>query len=129
MRYAAAYAVTQSITMDGNRAFEELYVRLARWTAEAGETAEDSRYGQLIDKCVSLLGYMDPLLDPSRGGRIALNVLSLHRFAITTLIQAKRDGNRSALDGLPETFYSLAEVFKAVHDSAARSTVPTSLDR
>lgn len=118
MRSTTAYTSAQSVTMDGNRAFEELYVRLARWTAEARELGDAFRYEQLVDKCLALLGYMDPIIDPSLGGEIALTILGLNRFAIGTLVRAKHD-RRRPLEGLPELFYSLADIFKAIELSSS----------
>ena len=121
MRSASAYTSMQGVTMDGNRAFEELYVRLARWTAEAAELEDPKRYEQLIDKCVSLLGYMDPVIDPSTGREVALKVLSLNRFAINTLIKAKQPSGRPEVVGLAPVFYAMADIFKTIAEAAERA--------
>ncbi|HZP45489.1 MAG TPA: hypothetical protein VFB15_07555 [Candidatus Binataceae bacterium] len=118
MGYANAYRETQAVTLDGNRAFEELYVRLARWTAQAAESSGTPLYEQLIDKCVMLIGLMDRVIDVEHGGRIALAILSLHRFAIGALIKAKQEGVHPDLAGLPPVFYEMSDIFRCVREKS-----------
>lgn len=127
MRTPTAYAQFQTFTLDGERAFEELYTRLARWTQESAEsqskgdwTSSEAR----LDRCVSLLGYMDRVIDLSHNYEIASAILSLHRFAIGALIKAKADRNPGALSGLPQVFVSLSEIFAAISAGRTRQMEP-----
>jgi hypothetical protein len=40
--------------------------------------------------------------------------LSLHRFVIGTLVRAKAERNASALEGMPQVFVALADIFVAI---------------
>jgi flagellin-specific chaperone FliS len=117
MRHAAAYAQFQSVTLSGEQAFEELYTRLARWTQEAGErlrSADWTTAEARLEKCVSLLGYMDRVIDMSQNYEIAAAILSLHRFAIGALVKAKAQRSAAEVAGLPQVFIGLGEIFAAI---------------
>ena len=123
MRTPTAYAQYQTFTLDGERAFEELYTRLARWTQELAESQSEGDWTgseAKLDRCVSLLGYMDRVIDLSHNYEIASAILSLHRFAIGALIKAKAERNPAALGGLPQVFVSLSEIFAAISASRTR---------
>jgi flagellin-specific chaperone FliS len=117
MRSATAYADSQTITLDGDRAFEELYTRLARWAAEAAhaerEHDPDSAIAK-IERCVALLGYMNQAIDLSENYEVATAVLSLHKFAIGALVKAKAQPGSGELGELPKVFLLLAEIFGAI---------------
>lgn len=117
MKSPMAYTHCQTMTLDGEQAFEELYTRLARWAQESAEsqsrgdwTTSDSR----LDRCISLLGFMDRVIDVSQNYEIASAILSLHRFAIGALVKAKAQRNPAELDGLPQIFISLGEIFGTI---------------
>ena len=117
MRNAAAYSNAQTMTLSHERAFEELYLRLARRTSEAlaaGNGVEWSTVSAVIERCVSLLGYMSGLIDVDRSYETAAAILSLNRFAIGALISAKSDHDVAKLEGLPQLFISLAEIFATI---------------
>ncbi|HUA35784.1 MAG TPA: flagellar protein FliS [Candidatus Binataceae bacterium] len=117
MRHMAAYAQLQTVTLGGEQAFEELYTRLARWTGEAADCLRggDAATAETrLEKCVSLLGYMDRVIDLSQNYEIAAAILSLHRFAIGALVKAKAQRTASDLAGLPQVFLGLAEIFAAM---------------
>jgi flagellin-specific chaperone FliS len=119
MRNATAYLNTQTTTLSHERAFEELYLRLARWTHEIA--AADPKLpwevaGARLDRCVALLGYMSGVIDVSHSYEVAAAILSLHRFAIGALVQAKSDRDPARLDGLPQVFVSLAGIFAAISE-------------
>ena len=121
MRSAAAYAETLTMTLSQERAFEELYLRLARRTGEAMAGSVDDDWpaiNVLLERCVALLGYMSGLIDVSRSYETAAAILSLNRFAIGALIRAKSERDQKHLEGLPQLFVSLAEIF-AVMDLQA----------
>ena len=91
----SAYGKYQSISLEAEAAYEELYIRLARWTSEAIALQREGNRGEAeskLDRCVEILGYMDRGIDMSQNHDIALGVMSLHRFAITTLVKAKGEG-------------------------------------
>jgi len=122
-----AYTQTQNLTLGGERAFEELYTRLARWAQEAAEShgrGDRAEVDARIERCISLLGFMDREIDPSKNHEVANAILSLHRFAIGTLIKAKigtivKPKDRTAtieLEALPRVFVSLAEIFAAMRE-------------
>jgi len=124
MNPAAEYTKAQAVTLSGEQAFEELYARLARWTREAAESSNSGDFGkfdQLVDKCLSLIGYMDQCVDLSANYDVASRILSLHRFAIGALVKAKAERTASALSGLPEVFVSLAEIFAAIRTTQTRA--------
>jgi flagellin-specific chaperone FliS len=117
MRHMAAYTQLQTVTLGGEQAFEELYTRLARWTREAGECLHGGDFATAearLEKCVSLLGYMDRVIDLSQNYEIAATILSLHRFAIGALVKAKAQRSASEVAGLPQVFVGLAEIFAAM---------------
>src|SRR5581483_9318572 len=94
MKHLMAYAQSQDVTLDGEKAFEELYTRLARWTTESIDAYRDDRAeagSQGIERCIALLGYMNHAIDLSHNYVIACAVLSLHRFVIGTLVKAKAE--------------------------------------
>src|SRR5216683_5768246 len=116
MRTAAAYANVQAMTFGQERAFEELYLRLARRSAEARAMTGDAMWPEvdtLLDRCVSALGYMSGLIDVGKSYETAAAILSLNRFAIGALIRAKSEHDLNQLEGLPALFVSLAEIFAA----------------
>jgi flagellin-specific chaperone FliS len=117
MRNAEAYLKTQTMTLSSERAFEELYLRLARWTHEIA-TAEPAVVWEVasarLDRCIALLGYMSGIIDVEHNYEIAAAILSLHRFAISTLVQAKSQRDPAELDGLPQVFLALGEIFKTI---------------
>jgi flagellin-specific chaperone FliS len=118
-----AYTQCQAVTLDGQQAFEELYTRLARWAQESAESqsrGDWSTSDSQIDRCISLLGFMDRVIDVSQNYEIASAILSLHRFAIGAFVKAKAQRNPAELDGLPKILISLAEIFGAI--CASRET-------
>ena len=63
-----------------------------RWTREAAACHQDGKEAEAeakLDRCIEVLGYMDRGIDMSRSYDIAVAILSLHRFAIATLVKAK----------------------------------------
>src|SRR5271156_3716258 len=117
MRNATAYLNTQTTTLSHERAFEELYLRLARWTHEiaAFDLAPSWEIASArLDRCIALLGYMSGVIDVSHSYETAAAILSLHRFAIGALVQAKSDRDPAPLDGLAQVFVSLAGIFAAI---------------
>jgi flagellin-specific chaperone FliS len=113
-----AYTQCQTVTLEGEQAFEELYTRLARWAQESAEsqsrddwTTSDSQ----LDRSISLLGFMDRVIDVSQNYEIASAILSLHRFAIGALVKAKAQRDPSELEGLPQIFISLGEIFGTIY--------------
>lgn len=136
-----AYTQTQNLTLDGERAFEELYTRLARWTQEAAEghaRGDRAVVDAKIDRCILLLGFMDREIDPSQNHEVAYAILSLHRFAIRALIKAKigaiakpKDQIATGeLEALPRVFVSLAEIFAAIRErKSSLAEVGTLRDR
>lgn len=117
MKLTSAYSQSQVMTLDGERAFEELYARLGRWSTEAEKAwrEEDSNAAaRKIDRCISLLGYMNLAIDLSANYQVASAVLSLHKFAIGALIQAKAEPGSANLEELPMLFVNLAEIFAAM---------------
>jgi len=118
----AAYVQSQALTLEAERAFEELYHRLSRWTREALENDAMGR-GQVRDECIeksiTVLGFMDRLIDVSGNYEIATAVLNLHRFAVGCLIRAKVEKSCAPLDGVADVFVSLAEIFALMTSQAA----------
>ncbi len=116
MRNATAYLDTQAMTLSHERAFAELYLRLARWTHEiAGPEAlpwEDASVQ--LDRCVALLGYMSGVIDVTHSYEVAAAILSLHRFAIGTLVRTKSERDPARLEGLPEVFVALSEIMLTI---------------
>jgi flagellin-specific chaperone FliS len=125
MKPTSAYSQSQAVTLEGERAFEELYARLGRWSAEAENARREEDFNaaaQKIDRCISLLGYMNLAIDLSANYQVASAVLSLHKFAIGALIQAKAEPGSADLEELPMLFVNLAEIFAAMR--AGRTADP-----
>ncbi len=117
------YAKYQAISLEGDAAYEELYTRLARWTAEATGFFQEGKPAAAearLDRCIEVLGYMDRAIDLSHSHDIAVAILSLHRFAISTLVKAKSERTIEDLDPLVTLFLSLAEIFAAIRASRSR---------
>ena len=124
MSNIAAYGKYQSISLDGEAAYEELYVRLARWTSEALVFQQDAKQVEAeatLDRCIEVLGYMDRNIDMSKSRDVAVAIMSLHRFAITTLVKAKGERVYSELEPLIKVFLSLADIFAAIRASQLKS--------
>jgi flagellin-specific chaperone FliS len=123
MANSAGYANYQAISLEGEAAYEELYIRLARWTREAASFQQDGKEAEAeakIDRCIEVLGYMDRGIDMSRNHDVALAVLSLHRFAIAALVKAKGDRDTTEFEPLAKIFFSLAEIFVAIRASRSK---------
>ncbi len=89
-----AYARCQTLSLDGESAYEELYSRLARWTDEAVQFYKVSSEAEAecrLERCIELLGYMDRGLDLSGTPEVINAILSLHRFAIGALVKSKAE--------------------------------------
>jgi flagellin-specific chaperone FliS len=115
-----AYSKYQSISLEGEAAYEELYTRLARWTSEAILLHQDEAQAEAeakLDRCIEVVGYMDRGIDMSHNRDIALAILSLHRFAIASLVKAKGDRTIGELEPMIKVFLSLAEIFAAIRQS------------
>jgi flagellin-specific chaperone FliS len=124
MANIAGYGRYQAISLEGEAAYEELYTRLARWTEEAAafrQGGNETEAEAKLDRCIELLGYMDRGIDMSQSYDVALAILSLHRFAIATLVKAKGEPGVADLDPLVKIFFSLADIFTAIR--ASRSNV------
>jgi flagellin-specific chaperone FliS len=120
MANQAAYAKYQSISLDGEAAYEELYTRLSRWTSEAIQLDRDGARAEAeakLDRCLEVIGYMDRGIDTSHNPDIAIAILSLHRFAISSLVRAKGDCAFGELEAMIKVFLSLAEIFAAVRQT------------
>jgi flagellin-specific chaperone FliS len=127
-----AYAQSQDVTLDGEQAFEELYTRLARWTAEIidGYTAnQPEANAQRIERSIALLGYMNQAIDLSQNYDIASAVLSLHRFAIAALVKAKAEGTGAALESLSRILLTLADIFIAIRTRKGADAISSVLHR
>ena len=114
MRALSAYQEVGSLALDDEQALEELYVRLARWCDEIANCQRANEPGErdrLIDRSITLLGLIDPLIDVSAWYEIASRVLVLHRFAVQTLVRAKAESDEAVLEGLADLFINLAEIF------------------
>jgi flagellin-specific chaperone FliS len=123
MANTSAYANYQGISLEGHAAYEELYTRLARWTSEALVLQQDAKHSEAeakLDRCIQLVGYMDRGIDMSSSRDIALAIMSLHRFAITTLVQAKSERTPADLEPLVKVFFSLADIFAAIRASQSK---------
>jgi flagellin-specific chaperone FliS len=117
VKHLTAYAQSQDVTLDGEQAFEELYVRLARWTSEIIENYKDSQtrvVGQQIERSITLLGYMNQAVDLSHNYALACAVLSLHRFVIGAFVKAKAENCGRPLEGVTDVLLTLAEVFATI---------------
>jgi len=119
------YANYQAISLEGEAAYEELYTRLARWTREAAAFHQDGKEAEAeakLDRCIEVLGYMDRGIDISQSYDIAVAILSLHRFGISTLVKAKGERTITDLEPLVKVFLSLAEIFAAIRTSRSNAT-------
>jgi flagellin-specific chaperone FliS len=124
MANATGYAKYQSISLQGEAAYEELYMRLARWTNEAVNLCQEGKSAEAeakLDRCIQVLGYMDRGIDISRSRDVALAIMSLHRFAITTLVKAKVEAVSADLESLVKVFFSLADIFAAIRISHSKT--------
>jgi len=124
MANISAYGKYQSISLEGEAAYEELYIRLARWTSEAivlHQEGNNSEAESKLDRCIEILGYMDRGIDMSQNRDIALGIMSLHRFAITTLVKAKGEGGLGEIEPLVKVFFSLADIFAAIRSGRLNS--------
>ena len=120
MANIAAYGKYQSISLESEAAYEELYTRLARWTGEAIVFQQDNKQAEAeakLDRCIEIIGYMDRGIDLSHNRDIAVAILSLHRFAIASMVRAKGDGTIVELAPMVKVFLSLAEIFAAIRQS------------
>jgi flagellin-specific chaperone FliS len=127
MRNATAYLNTQAMTLSHERAFAELYLRLARWTHEIANPTPppwDEASAQL-DRCVALLGYMSGVIDVTHSYDIAAAILSLHRFAIGAMVRAKSERDPARLEGLPQVFVALSEILVTI--GKQRDSAPASI--
>jgi flagellin-specific chaperone FliS len=114
-----AYAQSQSISLDGESAYEELYSRLARWTDEALQfykVSSEAEAERGLERCIELLGYMDRGIDISGTPEIVKAILSLHRFAIGALVKAKAERDSKDLAPLVRIFLSMGEIFAAIRE-------------
>ncbi|HVN29506.1 MAG TPA: flagellar protein FliS [Candidatus Binataceae bacterium] len=124
MGHFATYGKYQSISLEGEAAYEELYTRLARWTSEAIELEQEGNHSDAeakLDRCIEILGYMDRGIDMSRSRDIALGIMSLHRFAVTELVKAKGECAIAQLEPLIKIFVSLADIFSAIRAGQVKS--------
>jgi flagellin-specific chaperone FliS len=114
---ANAYTQFQSIVLDGESAYEELYSRLARWVDEADrfyKVRSPSEADYRLERCIELLGYMDRGLDLSGTPNVVKAVLSLHRFLISALVRAKAEQGSEELAKLVPVILSIGEIFAAI---------------
>jgi len=122
-----AYTQSQAVTLDGERAYEELYTRLARWTQESERSGSRNEWTEVeatLERCVALLGFMDRAIDLESNAEITTAILSLHRFAIGALVKAKAEHSTAELDGLPQVFIALADIFVAIRENRIAQTEP-----
>ena len=127
-----AYAQSQDVTLDGEQAFAELYIRLARWTVEISEAYKDGQAEaneRRIERCITLLGYMNQAVDLSHNYAVAYAVLSLHRFVIGALVKAKAEGCSAPLEGVASVLLTLAELFASIHSRKIASIPPGEIGR
>jgi flagellin-specific chaperone FliS len=127
-----AYAQSQNVTLDGEQAFAELYIRLARWIVEIIETYKDGQAKAnecRIERCITLLGYMNQAVDLSHNYTVAYAVLSLHRFVIRALVKAKAEGYGAPLEGVSSVLLTLAELFAAIHSRKIANILPGGIGR
>jgi flagellin-specific chaperone FliS len=114
------YSNYQSISLEGEAAYEELYTRLARWTRDAAAFQREGKEADAeakLGRCIEVLGYMDRGIDLSHSYDIAVAILSLHRFAIAALVKAKGERGAADLEPLVKIFLSLADIFAAIRAS------------
>lgn len=122
-----AYSQSQTVTLDGERAFEELYTRLARWSEEADRFEREHDFDSAeakVERCVALLGYMNQAVDLSANYEVASAVLSLHKYAIGVLVRSKAQRGSGQLAELPAVFVKLAEIFAAIRSVRAFQVKP-----
>jgi len=115
---ANAYAQFQSVVLDGESAFEELYTRLARWASEADQhykAAGAAEADYRLERCIELLGYMDRCLDLSGTPEVLKAILALHRFLISALVRAKAEQGSEELPKLVPVFLSMGQIFATIH--------------
>ncbi len=115
MAASLTYSRMQAITTEGERAFAQLYVRLARWCGELLDLCraqELQRYDALIERSIYVIGIMDGLIDVSRHYQLACRILSLHRFAVRSLVKAKLNPGDGELADLAKVFATLGETFE-----------------
>jgi len=120
MANVPGYREYQSISLEGEAAYEELYTRLARWTTEATSLQQEGKQAEFeakLDRCIEVIGYMDRGIDLTTNRDIALAILSLHRFSISSLVKAKAELSVAELEPLVKVFLSLAEIFAAIRAS------------
>jgi flagellin-specific chaperone FliS len=125
MANIAGYGKYQSISLEGEAAYEELYTRLARWTREADAFQHEGKVTEAeakLDRCIEILGYMDRGIDMSKSRDVALAILSLHRFAIAALVKAKGERATADLEPLVKIFLSLADIFAAIRASRSNAS-------
>ncbi|HXW84545.1 MAG TPA: flagellar protein FliS [Candidatus Binataceae bacterium] len=118
----AAYSQSQTVTLKGEAAFEELYARLARWIGEAESFQREQEFDSAnlrIDRCAELLGYMNHAIDLSRNYEVAAAILSLHKFLIGALIKAKTEPEAGHLSGLGKVLITLTQTFEAMRTQKA----------
>jgi flagellin-specific chaperone FliS len=117
MAGANAYTQFQSLVLDGESAYEELYSRLARWTEEADrfyKVSSTTEADYCLERCIELVGYMDRCLDLSGTPGVVKAILSLHRFLIGALVRAKAEHGSDELAKLVPVFMSLGEIFATI---------------
>ncbi len=122
MRALSAYQDAESVTLDGEQALEELYARMARWCDDIVNYQRANDIGErdrMIDRSVTLLGCIDPLIDVSATYEIASRILVLHRFAVQTLVRAKAESDESVMTGLADLFINLGEIFALMRSTRA----------
>src|SRR5271165_5410889 len=116
---ANAYAQFQTLSLDAESAYEELYSRLARWADEAYrfyKVASEAEADYRIERCIELLGYMERGLDLSGTQSAVKAILSLHRFVISALVRAKAEHGSEELAKLVPVILSIGEIFRAIRD-------------
>jgi flagellin-specific chaperone FliS len=116
---ANAYAQFQSLVLDGESAYEELYSRLARWTDEADrfyKVSSPAEADYRLERCIELLGYMDRGLDLSGTQSVVKAILSLHRFLISALVRAKAEHGSEELAKLVPVILSIGEIFAGIRE-------------
>lgn len=115
----SAYQSTQTVSLDGEQAFAELYGRLGRWCEEIINAERESNQAERdakISKSIDLLSAMDSLIDVSRNQAVATRIMVLHRFAIKKLVEAKAGSSGKALAGLDGMLMEMGEIFQIMHE-------------
>lgn len=125
MRLTRSYQQSTSLAIDGDEAFEQLYHRLAAWCNDALAVWDNrAERARILERALTLLGLMDRLVDVSQDYEIASRILSLNRFVIKGVIEAKAGDDRSVLEALPAPLLALAEIFALIR--AGRNGQPQS---